>query len=382
MRDSLQQPVNRDAWWTRDHVACDRALCRDRDPAGALLAARATLHYSPRLGACAGRRCHPLHGWLTHQIKKPGLAAGIAVFAIAVVLAALVIFVGQSLVSSIASGTQTFQSFFQNGQWREHLARIPWLGSLLASLEQQVNLSGQLQSMAGEVGKRVSEFAAGSAWVFVQILLTFFVLFYLFRDRREALGTLRSLVPLSEKETDKVFTRVADTIHATVFGTLTVAAVQGVLGGLIFWWLGLPAPILWGAVMALLAIVPVLGAFVVWLPVAIFLAASGQWGQAVILTLWGTVVVGLIDNLLYPMLVGKRLRLHTVPVFFAIVGGLAVFGAAGVILGPVILALTDAILEIWRRRTAAGRPAEEASDETGNVSSRAHDLVCSSWSPR
>ena len=96
-------------------------------------------------------------------------------------------------------------------------------------------------------------------------------------------------------------------------------------------------------------------------PRAIFPAASGQWGKAVILLLWGTVVVGLIDNLLYPILVGKRLRLHTVPVFFAIVGGLAVFGAAGIILGPVILALTDAILEIWRRRMAAGRPAEEAS---------------------
>ena len=99
-----------------------------------------------------------------------------------------------------------------------------------------------------------------------------------------------------------------------------------------FWWLGLPAPILWGAVMGLLAIVPVLGAFVVWLPAAKFLAASGRWGKAVILLLWGTVVVGLIDNLLYPILVGKRLRLHTVPVFFAIVGGLAVFGAAGMIL--------------------------------------------------
>jgi AI-2E family transporter len=128
---------------------------------------------------------------------------------------------------------------------------------------------------------------------------------------------VRSLVPLSEKETNKVFTRVSDTIHATVFGTLAVAAVQGALGGLMFWWLGLPAPILWGAVMGLLAIVPVLGAFVVWLPSTIFLAASGQWGKAVILILWGTVVVGLIDNLLYPILVGKRLRLHTVPVFFA-----------------------------------------------------------------
>lgn len=81
-------------------------------------------------------------------------------------------------------------------------------------------------------------------------------------------------------------------------------------------------------------------------------------GKAAILTVWGGVIVALIDNLLYPILVGKKLRLHTVPVFFAIVGGLAVFGAAGVILGPVILALTDAILEIWRRRTAQGRPAE------------------------
>ena len=111
----------------------------------------------------------------------------------------------------------------------------PWLGSLLAALEQQVNLGGQLQSMAGEVGKRASEFAAGSVWVLVQVVLTFFVLFYLFRDRRKALGTVRSLVPLSEKETNKVFTRVSDTIHATVFGTLAVAAVQGALGGLMFW---------------------------------------------------------------------------------------------------------------------------------------------------
>jgi predicted PurR-regulated permease PerM len=89
--------------------------------------------------------------------------------------------------------------------------------------------------------------------------------------------------------------------------------------------------------------------------------AGALLGQAVILTLWGTLVVGLIDNLLYPIVVGKRLRLHTVAVFFAIIGGLAVFGAAGLILGPVILALTDAILEIGRRRTAGGRPAEEAS---------------------
>jgi predicted PurR-regulated permease PerM len=155
MGDSLQQrlPVNRDAWWTRDHVLVIVLFVAT----GILLLCWQLVRpfVTPLAWALAlAVVAHPLHGWLARQIKKPGLAAGIAVFAIAVVLAALVIFVGQSLVSSIASGTQAFQSFFQNGQWREQLARIPWLGSLLASLEQLVNLSGQLQSMAGEVGNR------------------------------------------------------------------------------------------------------------------------------------------------------------------------------------------------------------------------------------
>ena len=193
----------------------------------------------------------------------------------------------------------------------------------------------------------------------VELLITLFTLFFFFRDRRAVLRAVRSLVPLSEAETDKVFLRVADTVYATIYGTIVVAVVQGALGGLIFWWLGLPAPLLWGAVMGLLAIVPVLGPFVVWVPAAIFLALEGSWGKALILTAWGVLVIATIDNLLYPALVGKKLRLHTLPVFFAILGGLALFGASGLILGPVTLAVTVALLEVWRRRTAGGRAAEE-----------------------
>lgn len=104
--------------------------------------------------------------------------------------------------------------------------------------------------------------------------------------------------------------------------------------------------------MALLAIVPVLGAFVVWVPAAIYLLLAGEWGKAIILTVWGSVVIGLIDNLLYPVLVGTRLRLHTALVFVAVVGGLFVFGAAGLVLGPVILVVTQALIDLWRRRPA------------------------------
>jgi predicted PurR-regulated permease PerM len=197
-----------------------------------------------------------------------------------------------------------------------------------------------------------------SIWIATQLLITLFVLFFMLRDRQQAMHSLRNLLPLSDQEADTLLHRVDDTIRATVFGTVVVAIVQGTLGGLMFWFLGLPGALLWGVVMALLALVPVLGAFVVWIPAAVFLAVEGSWGKALLLTGWGTIVVGMIDNLLYPLLVGNKLRLHTVPVFFAIVGGLALFGASGVILGPVLLAVTLGLIDVWKSRTRAGGVAE------------------------
>ena len=184
----------------------------------------------------------------------------------------------------------------------------------------------------------------------VGMCLTFYLLFFFLRDRDAGLQAIRSLSPLSDAEMDRLFERVADTIYAIVYGTLAVSSVQGLLGGLMFWWLALPAPFLWGVVMALLGVVPVLGAFVVWIPAAIFLAVEGNWGSALILTLWGILVVGTIDNLLLSILVGNRLRLHTVLAFMSVVGGLMVFGSAGLILGPVALTITMVLLESWPGR--------------------------------
>jgi predicted PurR-regulated permease PerM len=361
---SSVEPADNRGWWTRDHVLAIVLVA-----VTALLLVLCWQIVQPFLGAIAWALAlavvaHPLHGWLARRIEKPGLTAGLAVFVIAVAIVTPAIFVGNSIVRETTTGANAIQEGLKDGKWKEQLNRSPRIASAVAALQQHGNLESQIQGAAAQIGKRASQVLAGSAWAFIELLLTLFILFYLFRDRQEALTTLRSLVPLSVRETNEVFGRVTDTIRASVLGTLVVAAVQGALGGLMFWWLGLPAPVLWGAVMALLAIVPVLGAFVVWVPAAIFLAASGHVGKAAILTVWGGVVVALIDNLLYPILVGKKLRLHTVPVFFAIVGGLAVFGAAGLIIGPVILALTDAILEIWRRRTADGKPAEAATAQS------------------
>jgi predicted PurR-regulated permease PerM len=162
---------------------------------------------------------------------------------------------------------------------------------------------------------------------------------------------------------DHLFDRVRDTIFATVYGTAAVSAVQGLLGGLMFWWLGLPAALLWGVIMALLAVVPMLGAYVVWVPAALFLAIEGSWGKALILAVWGGVIIGISDNLLRPVLVGNRLKLHTVLVFMSVVGGLILFGPTGLILGPVTLTVTTVLLEVWRSRAATAVVARVGSDE-------------------
>jgi predicted PurR-regulated permease PerM len=357
-----REPDPEDGWLSRQ-----RALVLVLVAATAIavyLCYRLTLPFLPALAWALALAviAHPLHSWLVRRLGHANLAAGLAVALVAVALVAPALFLTQQLIREAARGVEWFQSEAAMGRWQAMLEGNPRLAPVLSWIAANVDLRGAVKELPAALTSGASSVVTGSAYLVVELLITLFALFYLFRDRRPALWTIRSLVPLSERETDEVFGRINDTIHATIYGTLVVAAVQGILGGLIFWVLGLPASLLWGTLMALLGIVPVLGAFVVWIPAAVFLGFEGSWGKALILTAWGLGVVSLIDNLLYPILVGQRLRLHTLPVFIAIVGGLTLFGSSGVILGPVILAITVALIEVWRRRTAGGRAAEAGVD--------------------
>jgi len=301
---------------------------------------------------------YPLYRWIASRLRRPNIAAAISVLIVTLVIVGPSAFVAHQLGSEIAGAVDFITNETETGRWRIMIERNPRLAPAVNWIEQHLDLRGEVHQVADAITSRIPSFLTGSAWALAQLLITLFVLFYLFRDKQRVLGAVQHVLPLSDTEVEEMFSRISDTIYATVYGTVVVALVQGILGGLMFWVLGLPAPMLWGAVMALLAIVPVLGAFVVWVPAAIFLALEGDWGKALILTAWGGIVIGLIDNLLYPVLVGKKLRLHTVPVFIAIVGGLTVFGAVGVILGPVVFAVTLGLIDVWRRRTAHGRTAE------------------------
>ena len=289
----------------------------------------------------------PLQERLELRFKSPSLAATLSVLAVGLILLVPATFVAQQLVAQAADGAQRIDSLFESGAWRRVLDTQPRLATLAAKIEKRVDLPGAAKSLASWLSKMAASIIKGSVFQVLGFCLVLYLLFFFLRDRAVALHSIRSLSPLSHQEMDRVFSRVNDTIHATIYGTLAVSLVQGLLGGLMFWWLGLPAALLWGVVMALLAVVPILGAFVVWVPAAVFLALDGSWGKALLLTFWGLIVVSTVDNLLYPMLVGKRLKMHTVLAFVSVVGGLMVFGPVGLILGPVVLTITIALLEIW-----------------------------------
>lgn len=295
----------------------------------------------------------PLQRWLESKVKYPNLAATISVVVVAVIVVVPATFVAERIIGEAAKGAETIKTMVESGAWRRALEANPRIMPVGHWIERQFDLPGMVNTATSWLTNSAASFVRGSVLQLIGMVLTFYMLFYFLRDRRAALESLRSLSPLSEANMTRLFDDVSDTVHATLYGTLVVAVVQGTLGGFMFWWLGLPAPLLWGIVMGLLAVVPVLGAFIIWIPAAILLIFEGGWEKALLLTLWGGIVVGGIDNLLYPMLVGRRLKMHTVLAFISIVGGLIVFGPSGLILGPVVFTVTRLLLEIWSRRNAA-----------------------------
>jgi len=336
---------------------------------------------------------HPLHRRIVERVPYPNLAAGLSAAAVALIVLLPAVFVTYRLATEGENFAKTVQAEFRSGHWKERLQSSPALSQLVGWIAPEMqpapsapeNVDDQdsaapatvtgeadpadalpeappvLNQAATALSGGLASFVTGTVWLGMQMFITLMALFFFLRDRHHVIRSLRSMLPLSHTEADEVFNRVDDTITATVFGSLVVAFVQGCMGGLIFWWLDLPSPLLWAAVMGILAVIPVLGTFVIWMPTAIGLALQGDWTSAAILVTWGTLAIGLIDNLLYPFIVGKRMRFHTLVVFIAIVGGLALFGASGIVLGPVVLAVANALLDIWRRRTANGGVLEQKS---------------------
>lgn len=200
--------------------------------------------------------------------------------------------------------------------------------------------SGFIATQALSLGQNTFEFGAS-------LLITPYLAFFLIRDGDRIVHTVRRALPLTPAHKQELLDTFSAVIRSTVRGNLVVAAVQGALGGLAFWFFGVRGALLWAVVMAFLSLLPAIGAALVWLPVAIWFFVTGAVWQGIALAAWGILVVGLVDNLLRPMLVGKATLMPDYVVMITTLGGMVVFGINGFVLGPLIAAMFFAVWHLY-----------------------------------
>ena len=187
----------------------------------------------------------------------------------------------------------------------------------------------------------------------VNLGIMLYLLFFFLRDGRDLAQTIRRAVPMQRQHTDFLLSKFATVVRATVKGTVVVALVQGMLGGVAFAFLGIHGAVLWGVVMSVLSLLPAVGAALVWAPVAIYLIATGSMIEGLGLAAWGAGVMGMVDNLLRPILVGKETKLPDYLVLLSTIGGLSIFGVNGFLIGPAIAALFVATWALFSHEEGA-----------------------------
>ncbi|MCK9797702.1 AI-2E family transporter [Pseudomonas chlororaphis] len=258
-----------------------------------------------------------------------------------IITSALLVQEGATLYQNIESGKLDIAAYV--AQFKHSLP--PYFQHLLDRFGM-----GELEGLREKIVKSAmqgSQFFASQAFSFgqgtfefvVSVFIMLYLLFFLLRDGPELARKIRTAVPLAEHQKRRLQLKFNRVVRATVKGNVLVAVTQGALGGLIFWFLDIPSALLWAVLMAFLSLLPAVGAGIVWGPVAAYFLLSGAIWQGVVLGLFGVFVIGLVDNVLRPILVGKDTKMPDYLILISTLGGLAIFGLNGFVIGPLIAAL-------------------------------------------
>ena len=292
--------------------------------------------------------------WRRHLRGRGGAAGVLTVLAPIVILLPLSA-LSVEFVSQISGLLQRLQKAAK--QWDiksfADLQQFPWIARANGWLEAHAGISAaQIQSWLVSGTQQVLQRAAGvSGSFFLGALdslfgfaIMLFLLFFFLRDGDEMMARTRDLIPLGEERKDRLFEQLGNVTRAIMFGTSVTALAQGILIGIGFAIAGLPSPVVFGVLAALLSLLPIGGAAFVWAPAVLWLFLDHRWGFAIFMLAWGLMLGGL-DNVLRPLLISGRARISALAVFVGVLGGIPAFGAIGVIAGPVVLSLVLALIE-------------------------------------
>ena len=307
---------------------------------------------------------YPLYESLNKKLKRKNLSAFIISILIIILLAIPIIF----LFTSISKESQfvyirakqifTTGDVFRLGCAPEATGSVctisNWFGDFVGQPNIRYHLEESIQKITTSVAQSASRFIFSIPAIILNIFVTFFTTFYLFRDGKKLVERIKRVLPLNHHYRKHIFHRLDEITYAIIYGSLLIAAVQGVVGSVGFYFFGVPSPIMWGILMAVTALLPFIGTALVWLPVSLVIILQGITTstpsttlKGIGLLLYGALVISTIDNFLRPYIVGKKGGVHPVLVLLGVLGGIAFFGFIGFVIGPLVLAVFLILLEIY-----------------------------------
>jgi predicted PurR-regulated permease PerM len=301
--------------------------------------------------------CYPLHRRLVRRNGRVVLSAAItSTLMVLAVLVPLLFIGGVAINQLVALGDSLRQAFLDpDGISRRVTAALAPLTERLGLAPDSIGawVSAHTSEWVAGAGQYTMSAAAGAGGAMLSFALIAAATFLLLRHGETLVATIPDLLPFARTQSEALLFRIRDVVHASMLGVVTIATIQGVLCGGMFWLLGIPAAALWGLVTMFASMVPFVGTAAVWVPGTLYLLAMGAWSKAIVLAVWGAAVVSSVDNLLRPKLVAGRVRLSGLAMFVAMLGGLQAFGALGIILGPVLFATAAGIVEVLREMQTA-----------------------------
>lgn len=310
---------------------------------------------------------YPLHARIELFIRRSNVAATLSTILVMLVVAIPAVFLGVAVTRELGGLYKSLseKSAAQGGlsPYLMHLMEAPFrLVGRYIDLS-QLDVRSTLLGWVDQISRYLVAFGARAVSNIFSLVLAsvvvFFTLFFLFRDGPKIQQRTAAVLPLSDQQARRFMKGVSETIIASVYGGVAVGFVQGSLTGLGFWVLGLSSPVVWGVAAALASLVPVVGTAMVWVPAVVVLIIGGHWIKALILVAWGAAVVAQIDAVVRPYVVSGRAKMHNLLIFFALLGGVQAFGIMGLFIGPVVVSVTIAVLDMLQEINVSSQASEQ-----------------------
>lgn len=298
---------------------------------------------------------YPLYIALLRCMKYKSLASAMTVSIIILIILGPFTYLSFLLVDDIRNfleglNSGTFESL-------KNILTNSKISQIIDRIQSNIGMEGvdlgkiiteNIKKIGHEIVMRLSSGLKNITTVFLNFIFMLFAVFFFLRDGPGFLSRIRDYLPFPDEDKNRLISKVKDMIISTVYGGVVVALVQGLIGGITFYLLGIPSAVLWGAAISVMSFLPMLGTFSVWGPMTGYLFIQGLYGKGIILLIVGSLGISMVDNILKPIIISGRTKMPTLAVFFSVLGGIKIFGFIGFIMGPLVLALFISVFEIFR----------------------------------